>query len=215
MIIASIVVAAGMGKRYGSRKQFEMLAGKPVYQHSLDVLKRHSHVAVLVVPHDEVSSLRNKHSDIRIVAGGRERMHSVYNGLVSIKETKCDIVMIHDAARPVISERLIENLIDTASKEKSAVPIIKIVETVKQIDGEKIVSTLDRSKLATAQTPQAFDYNMLMAAYEAAIASGTIFTDEAAVWEQQYGSANTVEGDRKNIKITTKEDLELIKCLLG
>jgi len=156
--------------------------------------------------------VKNRFPFAKVVEGGEERMDSVYNGLKSVS---CDVVLIHDAARPLLSRKLVNSVLNKAVEFESGVPVLKIAETVKRIEDGKIVGSVDRDKLYLAQTPQAFNYKKLKIAYDKAVAKNKNYTDEASIWEEFYGFAEYVEGDKNNIKITTKEDLELAKCLLG
>ncbi len=211
MNVGCVVVAAGSGVRFGSKKQFERINNKLVIDYSVDVLKEFGHI-VIVAQSVDMDFLKERFDFACVVKGGAERMHSVYNGLSALE---CDIVLVHDAARPVINRELIERLIDAAKKYNAAVPVVRAYETLKRFDGEFIESTIDRNVICFSQTPQAFNYNMLKSAYDKILESEKVYTDEASVWEDVYGKVKVVEGNRKNIKITSKEDLEIVKCLLG
>ncbi len=211
MNVGCVVVAAGSGVRFGSKKQFERINNKLVIDYSVDVLKEFGHI-VIVAQSVDIDFLKERFDFACVVKGGAERMHSVYNGLSALE---CDIVLVHDAARPVINRELIERLIDAAKKYNAAVPVVRAYETLKRFDGEFIESTIDRNVICFSQTPQAFNYNMLKSAYDKILESEKVYTDEASVWEDVYGKVKVVEGNRKNIKITSKEDLEIVKCLLG
>ncbi len=211
MNVGCVVVAAGSGVRFGSKKQFERINNKLVIDYSVDVLKEFGHI-VIVAQSVDIDFLKERFNFACVVKGGAERMHSVYNGLSALE---CDIVLVHDAARPVINRELIERLIDAAKKYNAAVPVVRAYETLKRFDGEFIESTIDRNVICFSQTPQAFNYNMLKSAYDKILESEKVYTDEASVWEDVYGKVKVVEGNRKNIKITSKEDLEIVKCLLG
>ena len=211
MNVGCVVVAAGSGVRFGSKKQFERINNKLVIDYSVDVLKEFGHI-VIVAQSVDIDFLKERFDFACVVKGGAERMHSVYNGLSALE---CDIVLVHDAARPVINRELIERLIDAAKKYNAAVPVVRAYETLKRFDGEFIESTIDRNVICFSQTPQAFNYNMLKSAYDKILENEKVYTDEASVWEDVYGKVKVVEGNRKNIKITSKEDLEIVKCLLG
>ncbi len=212
MKVSGIVVAAGSGKRFGTKKQFAKIKNRWVLEYSVDVLKKICSNIVIVTQEEDMDKIKEKFNFAIVVEGGKERMYSVYNGL---SYAYSDIVIIHDAARPIINEKFVQNILDIAQKKGSAVPVLNISETVKKIEKDKIVATIDRNGLYVAQTPQAFNCNQLKAAYNKAIKSEKNYTDESGVWEEFYGSACYVEGSSKNIKITFREDLEIAECLLG
>ncbi len=212
MRIAGIIVAAGSGRRFGFKKQFAQLNGRMVLEYSVSVFRDVCDDTVIVVQKEDMDFVKNRFEFAKVVEGGVERMNSVYNGLVSVS---CDIVLIHDAARPLLGRELVDRVLNKAVEFESCVPVLKIAETIKRIKNGKIVGSVDRNELYLAQTPQAFNYKKLKIAYDRAVTKGKNYTDEASIWEEFYGSVEYVEGDKKNIKITTKEDLEFAECLLG
>ncbi len=213
MRVYAVVVAAGKGARFGAKKQFELLRGKPVIEYSLDILRPFSERVIIAAQKEDFDFLRKRYHDVDVIEGGKERMHSVWNALKTINNE--GIVLIHDAARPLIDEAFVKKVLDVAIEHGSAVPVIPIAETVKLVREETIEKTIDRSMLFLAQTPQAFKLGKLKEAYQKAIVSGEIYTDDSAVWERWCGKPFTVEGSRKNVKITTKEDMRVVSCLLG
>ncbi len=211
MIVASVIVAAGSGVRYGSKKQFEVVKdGKIVLDYSVERLSKFGRVCI-VAKSEDVSFLQSRYR-VLVVEGGEERKHSVFNGLKAIGD--CHVVLIHDAARPVLSSLNIELLIYTALKFGAAIFSVPIYETVKLIRGGDAIATLDRRRLIISQTPQAFDFRKLFSIMKQYVDEWD-FTDEAALWEKVFGSVKLIEGSKKNIKITTKEDMEIVRCLLG
>ncbi|WP_022670263.1 2-C-methyl-D-erythritol 4-phosphate cytidylyltransferase [Hippea alviniae] len=212
MRVVSVIVAAGKGERFGSKKQFEKINGKMVLDYSVEILSEFGEV-VIVASKEDLEFVKSFYPQATVVEGGKERMHSVYNGLKSIKD--CDIVLIHDAARPLIYREMVSAVIDAAGEFSAAIPVIGAFETLKRKRDGFVVQTIDRSSIVISQTPQGFEFKKLLKALNECILKGEIYTDESAVWEKYYGEVKTVEGSRKNIKITTKEDLELVRCLLG
>ncbi len=210
MKVVSIIVAAGRGTRYGRKKQFEKIKpDKIVIDYSVEKLIHYGEV-IIVASKEDIEFLRKRYG-VLVVEGGTERRHSVLNGLRAVKE--CDIVLIHDAARPVIGSLNIDSLIKSAIDHGAAIFSVPIRDTVKlRVDGYS-TATLNREKLALSQTPQAFRFDKLLLVMKKYIEDG-VFTDEAALWEKFYGLVKLVDGSVKNIKITTREDLELVKCLL-
>ncbi len=212
MKISAIVVAAGSGSRFGFKKQFAKLKSKPVMDYSIDVLKNICDEIVIVVQKSDLEYVKKRFDFAIVVEGGKERANSVYNGLL---KASCDIVIVHDAARPLINENFVESIIKKVKECGSAIPVLAVSETLKRVEKGMVIGTVDRSSFYLAQTPQAFDYEKLKSAYDKAIASGKNYTDEASVWEEFYGFVCCVDGIKRNIKITFKEDLEFAECLLG
>ncbi len=211
MIVASVIVAAGSGVRYGSKKQLEVVKnGKIVLDYSVEKLSEFGKVYI-VAKREDMEFLEKRYG-VSVVEGGRERKHSVFNGLKAVGD--CNVVLIHDAARPVLDSLNVELLIYTALKFGAAIFYLPIYETVKLIKGKNAIATLDRRRLIISQTPQAFDFRKLFSIMKKYVGEWN-FTDEAALWEKIFGSVKLVEGSRKNIKITTKEDMEIVRCLLG
>ncbi len=211
MTIGVVIAAAGRGRRFGSQKQFETINSKFILDYSIDVLKKYMDEICVVVSKDNMEFAKSIYNDLLIVEGGGERMNSVYNGLCALD---CDIVLIHDAARPLIDGDLVERVINNTILYDAAVPAAAVSETLKKSESGFIKNTINRENMYAAQTPQGFKYHTLLSAYKNAIDSGKIYTDESSVWEKYCGRVKITKGNGKNIKITTKEDLELVKCLL-
>ncbi|WP_025209806.1 2-C-methyl-D-erythritol 4-phosphate cytidylyltransferase [Hippea sp. KM1] len=211
MNLTSVIVAAGSGKRFGSKKQFEPLNGKLVIDYSVEVLSDFGKI-VIVARREDMDFLSDRFNFARIVEGGKERMHSVYNGVLA---SDGEFVLIHDAARPAIDNDMVRRLILAVRDFDAAILAIKAYETLKLSEDGFSVDTLNRERVYISQTPQAFKRDRLLEALKRALAMNEVFTDEAALWERYYGRVKIVEGSRKNIKITTKDDLRIVGCLLG
>ncbi len=210
MKIASIIVAAGEGKRFGRKKQFEKVSNERiVLDYSVEKLIKYGEV-VIVSKIEDMEFIKKRYN-LKVVEGGKERKNSVLNGLLYLSE--CDIVLVHDAVRPVLVGLDIERLIKEALEFGAAIFYIPVNDTVKLKSESFSIATLDRKKLVLSQTPQAFDFRKLINVMRKYVDEGN-FTDEAALWEKFYGRVKLVGGSKKNIKITTKEDLEIAKCLL-
>jgi 2-C-methyl-D-erythritol 4-phosphate cytidylyltransferase len=156
----------------------------------------------------------------RIAAGGKERQDSVYNGLKQIEDKK-SIVLIHDGVRPLISPRLVEDLIKQMSdairkKEKcdGIIPGVPVKDTIKETEDGFVRKTLKRGSLWAVQTPQAFPCKKILKAYEEAAKEGYYATDDAALIERYGGTVKVIMGSYANIKITTPEDLCIAEALL-
>lgn len=214
-----VIVAAGTGSRMkmGINKQFIKLEGKEIIAYTIEKFYNNSNIEdiVVVVKEDESEFFKKEILDkynfknIKIAYGGKERQDSVYNGL-KLLDKKCDVVLIHDGARPFVSDKIIYNCIEEVKEHKAIVVGVPVKDTIKIIDNDKnIVDTPNRSVLWAVQTPQTFDYNILIDAYKDAFKSGFYGTDDAMLVERIGYKVKMVEGSYNNIKITTKEDLSV------
>lgn len=225
MKIAAVIVAGGKGTRLGALlpKAFVSLGDKPLYQHSLETFLTHPQIAevVLVLPAMGSQAPHGPGRTIRclapygMVVGGERRQDSVFNGLMALS-ADVEGVLIHDAARPFVSPALIERLVAQLRAGHNAIAAIKVSDTIKEVEGEKIIRTVDRQTLWRAQTPQAFIVSQLKEAF--AVAQQQKWeeaTDEAFLIEKLGGTVHVVEGDAHNLKITTSADLELAEVILS
>ena len=214
-----VIVAAVTGSRMkmGINKQFIKLEGKEIIAYTIEKFYNNSNIEdiVVVVKEDESEFFKKEILDkynfknIKIAYGGKERQDSVYNGLKSL-DKKCDVVLIHDGARPFVSDKIIYNCIEEVKEHKAIVVGVPVKDTIKIIDNDKnIVDTPNRSVLWAVQTPQTFDYNILIDAYKDAYKSGFYGTDDAMLVERIGYKVKMVEGSYNNIKITTQEDLSV------
>ena len=208
--ITAIVPAAGRGQRMGANrpKQYLPLGGRPILWHVLTRLEASPLVTdiVLVVRREDMDYCRRHLSMSKVAAlvpGGAERSESVYRGL---QETQADMVLVHDAVRPFISEGLLERVV-TATREHGAVlPALPVVETIKEVAAGRVVGTPRRERLWQAQTPQGFERELLLRAYHAA-GPDPVATDDAALVERLGHEVCVVPGEADNRKLTTPEDL--------
>lgn len=204
----AIVVAAGSGSRFGAPKQFVSLRGAPVVHRAVAASRAACDGVVVVVPagRDWIGP-----EVIKAVPGGDTRAESVRCGL-EVVPGDCEIVVVHDAARPLAAAPLFAAVIGAVETgADAAVPALPITDTVKRIEGNSVVETLDRSGLVAVQTPQAFRADALRSAHAAAGQA----PDDAALVEAAGGRVQVVPGDPRNLKITTAMDLELAMALLG
>ena len=215
-----IIVAGGKGLRMGSDipKQFLPIAGKPVLMRTLERFRAYSSTLqiVLVLPEaqqDYWKQLCKQYDfkvDYQLANGGQTRFHSVQNGLALVPDDAEGVVGVHDGVRPFPSIDVILNCYDTARTKKAVIPVIPVVETVRQLKSEGSI-TVPRDQYRLVQTPQTFDIQLLKAAKRQPYNDG--FTDDASVVES-YGHAITlVEGNRENIKITTPYDIIVAEAL--
>ncbi len=211
--IGVVIVAAGSGTRMGSGvpKQFRFVGQLPMLAHSIN---RFAHCferseIVVVLSEDRVEYWNNLASRFdlsahRVVCGGSERFHSVKSGIDALSEG-VDIIAVHDAARPYASEELIRRCVAGALSDGSAIPVVALKDSVRQLDSDGVSHALDRSLLRAVQTPQCFDAALLRRVY--AQSYSPLFTDDASVVEASGERVWLCEGEESNIKITTLGDL--------
>ena len=221
MHVTAIIAAGGQGLRLGSSqpKQLLPIAGRPMLQRSIDTFAAHAGIAELIValPASLEASppdyLANAAKPILLVRGGDRRQDSVANAFACVSSA-ADIVVIHDAARPLVTADLITRTIAAAAAHGAAIAALPATDTVKRGDGRGvIVDTLPRTEIFLAQTPQAFRAGVLRDALALAPAAGDA-TDEAMLAERAGHPVHLVEGDARNLKVTTAADLEMVEALL-
>jgi len=223
----AVVLAGGQGRRMHSavQKQYMMLDGKPLISYALEAFDQSPvDEIILVVGAGEEEYVRRKivgplelSKVTAVVAGGRERYHSVYEGLKKL--TGCDIVLIHDGARPLISEKIIRRAIDGARIYGACVVGMPVKDTIKVSNADGFAcDSPDRSLLWQVQTPQAFFYTLIRSAYDRLMMDTALqhgITDDAMVLERQTDhKVRLVEGSYENLKVTTPEDMILAEALL-
>ncbi|HJU91258.1 MAG TPA: 2-C-methyl-D-erythritol 4-phosphate cytidylyltransferase [Gemmatimonadaceae bacterium] len=224
--VGVIIVAAGTGSRTGSAelKQFRWVAGKPMLLHSVQAFHARADVAmvVCVLPRDVLGDpppwlFQCDTERLLLAHGGRTRGESVLNGLEDLP-SEARIVLVHDAARPLVSDDTIERVITQARKGTGAVAALPVVDTLKEVgeDG-RIVRTVERSRLWRAQTPQGFPRDMLERAYAEARANDGALdaTDDAALCERSGFPVVVVRGSERALKITEESDFARAESLSG
>ena len=222
--ITAIVLAAGSGSRMHSetKKQYMEINGKPVVWYSLNAFEQSDvNEIILVVPEGEREYAQAEFVDkygfkkvAMVITGGAHRYDSVYHGL---EHTTGDYVLIHDAARPMITNEIIERCIEGAKEYKACVAGMPVKDTIKEVNEDKIVvNTPSRDTLYITQTPQAFEYDLVHNSYIKLFGSGDQNVTDDAMVVEQYGKTkvNFVDGSYENIKITTPEDLVIAEALL-
>jgi 2-C-methyl-D-erythritol 4-phosphate cytidylyltransferase / 2-C-methyl-D-erythritol 2,4-cyclodiphosphate synthase len=212
---AAILVAAGRGLRAGTGgpKQYRSIGGQTVIFRSMQPFCTHPQISVVqpVLHPDDAATFNAACAGLRHqppANGGATRQASVHAGLEALSSERPDIVLIHDAARPFVSEGLISRAIDAASRTGAAIPAIAVADTIKLIDADgNVADTPERARLRIAQTPQAFRYDVILEAHRRAAREGrSDFTDDAALAEWAGLTVTTFEGDALNMKLTTPED---------
>lgn len=224
-MISAIILAGGKGKRMRSAisKQFIDIKGKPIIYYTLKKFSENKKIdnIIVVLPEDEVKYFKEnilKKYELRInkiVIGGKERQDSVYNALKSLKNSSTDIVLIHDGARPFISERIINEGIKFAEIYGAAAPGVMPKDTIK-VKNEKnfSVDTPNRANLVLMQTPQVFKFDEILECHEKIRYNGEMVTDDTMVVEKYGYSVYLYDGEYTNIKVTTPEDLILAERLI-
>ncbi|MDH4069375.1 MAG: 2-C-methyl-D-erythritol 4-phosphate cytidylyltransferase [Ignavibacteria bacterium] len=213
-----ILVAAGTGSRFGRRipKQFTPLAGKPILLWSLEVFASLGGIneIVVVAPARYLARVRKlaavnmSKATIRVVAGGRLRQDSVLKGLLAL-ERPPRVVLVHDAARPLITARFVRSLLRLARSRSALIPALPIAETVKQEGRRGVVAgTVPRKGLWVAQTPQVFHYDLLYNAHMRAKTDRFRGTDDASLVERLGVRVHLAPGDPVNLKVTVPSDLK-------
>jgi 2-C-methyl-D-erythritol 4-phosphate cytidylyltransferase len=218
----AILVAAGRGERMGADqpKAFVLVAGQPMLLHSARAFDAAPSVdgIVAVVPADRIGAAREMLVGVRavreVVAGGERRQDSVQRGLEALPPGFDGVVLVHDAARPLVEVALIESVARAAAEHDAALPVLDLVDTVKRLRDDRVVETLDRSELGAAQTPQGFRVALLRRAYDRAYRDDVLLTDEAMAVERLGEPVVAVKGSARNRKLTTPEDLAWAETLL-
>jgi 2-C-methyl-D-erythritol 4-phosphate cytidylyltransferase len=210
-LVGAIVVAAGRSERMGFDKLWEDLGGRPVLAWSIAAAaaSRPDHLIVVTAPDgiDRVERLLQAEAITGgVVAGGARRRDSVAAGVSAMPDVEW--VVVHDAARPLAAPRLVERGLQAARLSGAAVPELPIADTVKRVDGSRIIETVDRSELRAIQTPQVFRRSLLAWALSA---SDDDVTDEAALIESLGGIVYTFQGQPDNLKLTYPDDLVLMR----
>ncbi|GBR75323.1 2-C-methyl-D-erythritol 4-phosphate cytidylyltransferase [Candidatus Termititenax persephonae] len=219
MKIALIIAAGGAGRRFGQNKQLFVYQNKPLLVRTIEQfqsLERQRQTACkidqLLVVVSQVKKFaqvlaKYKISRAELIPGGRERSDSIRNGLQAIR-TEITHVLIHDGARPNITDSLIARLVKALAKHPAVIPVVPVADTIKVVKNNRILATPRRAELFAAQTPQCFRKDIILKAY--AKVNPQNCTDDAMLVEKLGAPVYAVPGDPRNIKITTKEDLQYL-----
>ncbi len=212
--ISVILLAGGKGKRFGEKKQFIELNGKPVYQYSIDTVNKIKEIneIIFVVPEEDKNLLNVKTDKIlKFAVPGEERQFSVFNGL---KKAEADIIIIHDVARPFATQKMFQESIENVLNGfDGSITAYKSRDTVKKVKNKKVSKTLNRDEIYIVQTPQTFLSEKLKKAHENAKKNNIIGTDDSYLMEILGYNITINEGSFLNMKLTFKEDLILANCI--
>lgn len=218
MKVDIVVVAAGSGRRFGKDKIFFDLFGRPLVFYTLKNLFSAFEFErkILVLNPGKIEEGRKKllpfFQDLIIVPGGKERTHSVLNG---VKKTLSEYVLIHDGARPFVPTDVVKRVIGSLKSHPAVTPAEPVRDTIKYYEGEFVFKTLDRSGLKSIQTPQGFERKLILSALEYALREGLVYTDETTLVEEFGIKTKYVSGNPLNFKITYREDMEMAEKILS
>lgn len=216
MKLGAIITAGGTSSRFGNtNKLLEKINNKEIIKYTIEAFLSANIDKIIICANktiiENLEQIFDNNSKIKIIEGGSTRQKSVYSGIQAASD--CDYVLIHDGARPMITKEIIENTIQAVIEKKAVSVMTKTIDTIKEVDENgKITKTIDRSKLYNTQTPQAFEYNLIKTAHEKF--KDETFTDDAGLVEAYGKDVYIVQGDYRNIKVTTKSDLALAKIYL-
>ncbi|MDQ4080615.1 MAG: 2-C-methyl-D-erythritol 4-phosphate cytidylyltransferase [Gemmatimonadota bacterium] len=221
--VGVVLVAAGTSSRLGGKelKQFRWIAGKPMLLHSLQLFHQRSDVAmvVCVLPREYAGDpppwiFQCDLDRLLIAVGGRERGESVLHGLEDLPD-EVQIVVVHDAARPLVTMETIDKVIDEARAGRGAIAALPVTDTLKQVDADgRVLRTVPRDGLWRAQTPQAFPREMIEGAYREASRTRTFATDCAALCEQLGFEIVVVKGSERAAKVTEETDFARVEAMV-
>ena len=222
-MVSAIIVAAGSSQRMGFDKLLSLIGDKPVVAHSIDRFEQCDEIdeVILVVRSDRREEFQRVVDACgftkvnRLVDGGNERHLSVWNGIAQLSEV-CDIVAIHDAARPLVSSELISRSVILAREWGAVSLAAPVVETVKRADAERnVIGSIDRSGLWATQTPQVFRLDWLLDAYKRIVDSGRSVTDEVSALQEAGYPVRLLQNTDWNVKITFPRDLKLAEKMIS
>ncbi len=216
----AVIVAAGSASRMGGiDKVMAKLHGEPMIVHTLRAFEACDAVSEIVVVTREdlilpITGLTGAFPKVRaVVAGGKSRQESVHLGLNALSE-KVKLAAVHDGARPLVTWQLIDRVVRAAGTYGAAAPAIPVKDTIKVVEGRVVKSTPDRAALFAVQTPQVFDFDLLRGALKKAEMDGTQVTDDCSAVENLGMAVKIVEGDERNLKVTTPMDLKIAEMMM-
>jgi 2-C-methyl-D-erythritol 4-phosphate cytidylyltransferase len=224
MKIYSIIPSGGVGTRFNSNipKQYIKVFGKELIVYTLEIFQKCNLIDEIIIPASEsyfellnqIKKEYNLTKISKIVKGGQERQDSVYNGLVAAHCKPKDLIVVHDAARPLLSDKILRNAIMEAKKFDSVVVAIKAKDTLFSAK-DNVRNYIDRTNIFYAQTPQVFKYDILKEAFELANKNKFKATDESMIVKNANFDVKVIEGDFRNFKITTQSDLSTFEKLVS
>ncbi|HKJ33693.1 MAG TPA: 2-C-methyl-D-erythritol 4-phosphate cytidylyltransferase [Balneolales bacterium] len=220
--VAVIIPSAGSGKRFKSElpKPYVLLKGRPILQRTVDLFTSIPSVKQIIIPTSKALQERSRELfrdyslPVNVIEGGSTRQYSIQNAISHIDEN-IDLIAVHDAVRPFVTKKTVENCCEEALNVGGAVVGIKVKDTIKKVDQNRfVIETPDRNTLWQCQTPQIFRKNIFIEAYEHAYKNKFIGTDDASVVEFYGKPVKMIEGNSENIKITYPLDLLIAESLI-
>lgn len=223
--VSAVILAAGRGRRMGTEtnKVYLQLCDQPILFHTLQPFLSSDIVDKVVIVYNSddrfqlnqqvLSKLSGEQTEtISVVRGAKKRQHSSLNG---VQATETDYVLVHDGARPNITTELIRNILSAAVSHNASIPGVRPVDTIREMRDDLAGESLDRDKLVRVQTPQAFHRSLLLSALDELVQQQDFFTDDAGAVRTVHNiDPKIVKGDKRNIKITVPDDLELARSLV-
>ena len=216
----AVIVAAGSASRMGGiDKVMAELKGEPMIVHTVRAFQECDAISeIVIVTRPDlilpITKLTNAFDKVTaVVSGGASRQESVSLGMNALSD-KCELAAIQDGARPLVPWQLIDRVVRAAHSYHAAIPVIPVKDTIKVCNSALVVSTPDRSTLRAVQTPQVFDFDLLRGALKKAAEDGAEVTDDCSAVERLGMTVKTVEGDERNLKVTTPLDLKLAEMLM-
>lgn len=219
-MVSAIIVAAGGSRRMGFDKLSALICGSPVLKHSIQAFSDCPEVGeiIVVTAKDRIDWIESFGCDkvVKIVAGGAERHESVWNGLKQVS-SNFDLIAIHDGARPLVNSDLIEQCARAAHQYGAATLANRVVDTLKRSSktdtGYVVAGAVDRDEVWAMQTPQIFNYQIIMSAYEQVVSNQELVTDEVSAVQKLGHPVQLVENSDCNLKITFPSDLQVVETL--
>ncbi len=221
MKFSVIITAGGSSQRFGvdtnTNKLLEKIHSKEIIKYTVEAFQQVKEISKIIICANvsiiqDLKNIFTEQAGIKIIEGGETRQESVFKGLNACENF--DYVLIHDGARPMITSEIIKKTIIMVQEKKALTVAAKTIDTIKQVDENlKIIKTIDRSSLYNTQTPQVFEYKLIKSAHVKL--QGQNFTDDAGMLEFLGEDVYVLEGDYRNIKITTRCDLEVAKAYLN
>ncbi len=218
--VIAIILFGGIGRRFGwdKPKQFFLVGSKTILEYTVEAFEKNKYVDEIVIVSSrefvgETEKLVRNFSKVsKIVEGGGTRAESSINGLLAV-EDKDSFVLIHDGARPLVSQELINKVAEAVPEKGAVIPCLKIFDTLVEVSGGKVSDFLDRERVLRVQTPQGFKYEIIFGAYKKLMNTGSKdFPDDSSVVRYSgLSEIYVVDGEIMNIKITTKDDVELME----
>ena len=218
MSLYLIILAAGESKRFKSSipKPYHIINNKTLLEHSINSFKSSREIKKTILvynkKHKKYLNKLNLKNIIKII-GGKNRQESTFKALRAIKKMNCNKVLIHDSARPNTSKKIVQNVIHCLKKNHAVIPIVKVVDATKRIKKKSVFKNIKRNSLRYAQTPQGFTYKKIYKKHSENI--NAQFDDDASLFVNDKEKVLTIEGSKKNLKITDKEDLDIFKSLIN